>query len=545
MPFLYTKLIEDVIANRPAAGDKGRRFTSTDTGVEYYDNGTSWDAITISAAQITSGTLPAARLPNPSASTLGGVESIAAVTHQFLTSISTSGVPAQAQPTEADLSLSDITTNNVSITKHGLAPKAPNDATQYLDGTGAYSTPAGTTSGTVTSVGLTVPSRQSVTGSPLTGSGTLAITDNVQNANKVLAGPTTGADASPTFRALVAADIPAIAESGVTNLTTDLAAKVSTSRTISTTAPLTGGGDLSANRTLAISNFVGDSGSGGSAGAVPAPGAGDSASGKFLKADGTFAVPPGTGVAGNKVSLGTYASFASSPPVSPSTGDVFKCTDSSYEFIYDGSTWQAFWQGLPVTVPPSAGWTWDNQGSGTIDTTYGYGYLHAPNASAVALRVQYRTAPATPYTQTFVISQDSSSVISKDGSGTDAGWTVGFRDSAGKMVALMVFIVSSGGATGEISTTKWTNSTTKSADYLAWGPALGLYGTVTRCPMFAQITDNGTNLIFRLSIDGKHWYDFDTRARTDFMASGPTQFFWGAYPKASAVEAMLISLTAS
>ena len=39
----------------------------------------------------------------------------------------------------------DITTNNVSTTKHGLAPKAPNDATKFLDGTGAYSTPAGGT----------------------------------------------------------------------------------------------------------------------------------------------------------------------------------------------------------------------------------------------------------------------------------------------------------------------------------------------------------------------------------------------------------------
>lgn len=45
-----------------------------------------------------------ADLPNPSATTLGGVESIALVTHNFLTSISTSGVPAQAQPVCGDLS---------------------------------------------------------------------------------------------------------------------------------------------------------------------------------------------------------------------------------------------------------------------------------------------------------------------------------------------------------------------------------------------------------------------------------------------------------
>lgn len=67
-----------------------------------------------------------------------------------------------------------------------------------------------------------------------------------------------------------------------------------TSRTISTTAPLTGGGDLSANRTLAISDLVGDSGAGGTKGAVPAPAAGDTAAGKFLKADATWAVPPVT-----------------------------------------------------------------------------------------------------------------------------------------------------------------------------------------------------------------------------------------------------------
>jgi hypothetical protein len=45
--------------------------------------------------------------------------------------------------TDATLPTSDITTNNVSTTKHGFAPKLPNDATKYLDGTGAYSVPAG------------------------------------------------------------------------------------------------------------------------------------------------------------------------------------------------------------------------------------------------------------------------------------------------------------------------------------------------------------------------------------------------------------------
>ena len=65
---------------------------------------TSATTDTTVATNITSGTLPAARLPNPTASTLGGVESIAAVASNFLTAISTSGVPSHAQPAFTDIS---------------------------------------------------------------------------------------------------------------------------------------------------------------------------------------------------------------------------------------------------------------------------------------------------------------------------------------------------------------------------------------------------------------------------------------------------------
>lgn len=47
--------------------------------------------------------------------------------------------------TEGKQSLSDVTTNDVSTTKHGYVPKAPNDANKFLDGTGAWSIPEGYT----------------------------------------------------------------------------------------------------------------------------------------------------------------------------------------------------------------------------------------------------------------------------------------------------------------------------------------------------------------------------------------------------------------
>lgn len=50
---------------------------------------------------------------------------------------------------EAALTLADVATANASTSKHGFAPKYPNDATKYLDGTGGYSVPAGGTASQV------------------------------------------------------------------------------------------------------------------------------------------------------------------------------------------------------------------------------------------------------------------------------------------------------------------------------------------------------------------------------------------------------------
>lgn len=51
-----------------------------------------------------SGTATAAQLPNPGASSLGGIRSYAAVSNQWINTISTSGIPASAQPAFTDIS---------------------------------------------------------------------------------------------------------------------------------------------------------------------------------------------------------------------------------------------------------------------------------------------------------------------------------------------------------------------------------------------------------------------------------------------------------
>ena len=69
-------------------------------------------------------------------------------------------------------------------------------------------------SGTVTSVGLSLPAIFSVSGSPVTTSGTLTGSLATQTANTIFAGPTSGGSAAPTFRALVAADLPTTGTGG-------------------------------------------------------------------------------------------------------------------------------------------------------------------------------------------------------------------------------------------------------------------------------------------------------------------------------------------
>lgn len=56
--------------------------------------------------------------------------------------------------TEAGLSLVDSTVNDVSTTKHGLAPKLPNDATKFLNGAGLYTTPPGSAASGTLEIGV-------------------------------------------------------------------------------------------------------------------------------------------------------------------------------------------------------------------------------------------------------------------------------------------------------------------------------------------------------------------------------------------------------
>jgi hypothetical protein len=139
----------------------------------------------LNAGAIATGTVPAGRLPD-----LSGTYLTLAGNGSGLTNLNAGALAIGTVP--------------VARLATGTA-----GAGKYLDGTGAWVALPDSGVGTVTSVGLATSGLlHSVSGSPVTGSGTLTLTLLTQAANTVLAGPTTGAAAQPTMRALVAADLP-------------------------------------------------------------------------------------------------------------------------------------------------------------------------------------------------------------------------------------------------------------------------------------------------------------------------------------------------
>lgn len=86
--------------------------------------------------------------------------------------------------TEAMQVLANNTTGNVSTSMHGYAPVLPNDATKYLDGTGAYSVPAGGVSWNTSITGTTTDGLTLTVGATATASiSALKLVDNNTQSN--------------------------------------------------------------------------------------------------------------------------------------------------------------------------------------------------------------------------------------------------------------------------------------------------------------------------------------------------------------------------
>lgn len=115
----------------------------TDEGVIEQSDGTTW--VTYSAAAVAG----LNQLTGDVTAGPGGGSQVATIaanaitTAKILNDAITTAKILDAQITEIKLLLADNLTGNVSTTAHGFAPKLSNVATEFLNGVGAYSVPAG------------------------------------------------------------------------------------------------------------------------------------------------------------------------------------------------------------------------------------------------------------------------------------------------------------------------------------------------------------------------------------------------------------------
>ena len=189
------------------------------------------DIPNLDAAKITTGTFSASQIPVLDASkitsgtfTTAGMVSGNAITSGTIggsTALVTTGAVSSSSVSSKSIYVWDSdNTNNVQIVTPATAtlstsyvltlPSDDGNAGQVLstDGSGALSWVTGN-SGSVTSVAVSMPAIFSVTGGPITSSGTIAATLASQAANTVFAAPD-GSSGTPTFRSLASGDIPSL-----------------------------------------------------------------------------------------------------------------------------------------------------------------------------------------------------------------------------------------------------------------------------------------------------------------------------------------------
>lgn len=187
-----------------SGGDGGSMTWPTSAGIPNYSGSSSWGA-SYSATNL----IPASIIPVLNQNTTGNAATATYATSAGSVPYSglTGSVPTWNQNTSGTAALATALAATPTLCSPGYAPVgilANGNATgcALLGG------------GSVASVGLSLPSIFTVTGSPVTGSGTLAATLASQTANQFFASPT-GSAGAPGFRSLAVADLPTLAFSNL------------------------------------------------------------------------------------------------------------------------------------------------------------------------------------------------------------------------------------------------------------------------------------------------------------------------------------------
>lgn len=165
----------------------------------------------------------------------------------------------------------------------------------------------------------------------------------------------------------------------------------------------------------------------------------------------------------------------------------------------NGSSLDYFGPLLPATSIFNYVWTQVNLGNALYYTAQGAITIVLPGVAGDNLRIWDRPTRATPWTVTCYFSP---TLVNSNYS--QAG--ICLRESSSNKVVGFIF-----DHAGNVTVYKFTNLTTFSANYLS----VAQYSAYSN-PKIFRITDNGTNRIFQISVDGFNFITIYSVSRTDF-----------------------------
>lgn len=309
------------------------------------------------------------------------------------------------------------------------------------------------------------------------------------------------------------------------------------SRQILTTGPLTGGGDLSVDRTIAITPAVAAKGD------LYTGSAADAFSKLTLGTNESMLIADSSKAGGVRWGRLNNIAATVAPTVNEDSGDGYEVgslwVDVTADIAYvaldvtvAAAVWQAIGGGgnsfavlMPtagLTAPVDGDFAWINQDNATksVDGDGNIFIINPSTSGGASLRK--KAAPGTPYTIEAGIIP-----FIPGTSGSQCGLC--FRESStGKLVII--------GAHRDrgMSVAKYTNGDTFNGHYLE-------LDTVAHGPvMWLRMTDNATNLIFSVSFDGRNYIQVHSVSRTDWMAGGPNEVgFFVAKSASPSIDAAL------
>lgn len=208
----------------------------------------------------------------------------------------------------------------------------------------------------------------------------------------------------------------------------------------------------------------------------------------------------------------TRGAFASRPAASKA-GNLYLANDGPYLSEDDGSTWMAFGPNRKLTPVVPGDFSWLNQLSGTETIVGGVAVLQAEASRASpSTLARVKTAPATPYTVTMAFAPQMKPTNS--GGVVNAFCGMVFREVAtGKLLNCGIF---------------QNDTPDRVVSFAQTGPT-GAFTTVTNLiisvarPVWFQLSNDGTNLIWRYSADGSTWAQIATEAKNVRFTTAPDQ----------------------